>query len=62
MLKVIAQGFIRPDRLSEVAPLYRELVDKTRQEPLCISYELFINQKDVSAPSSPLFRGGQIHG
>lgn len=46
MLKVIAQDFIRPDRLSEVTPLYRELVEKTRQEPLCISYELFINQKD----------------
>lgn len=46
MLKVIAQDFIRPDRLGEVAPLYRELVDKTRQEPLCISYDLFIDHKD----------------
>lgn len=46
MLKVIAQDFIRPDRLGEVAPLYRELVEKTRQEPLCISYDLFIDQKD----------------
>lgn len=46
MLKVIAQDFIRPDRLAEVATLYRELVEKTKQEPLCISYDLFINQKD----------------
>lgn len=46
MLKVIAQDFIRPDRLSEVAPLYKELVEKTRQEPLCLSYELFVDQKD----------------
>jgi len=46
MLKVIAQDFIRLDRLDEVAPLYRELVEKTKQEPLCISYDLFIDQKD----------------
>lgn len=46
MLKVIAQDFIRLDRLADVAPLYRELVEKTRQEPLCLSYELFTNQKD----------------
>ncbi len=46
MLKVIAQDFIRPDRLAEVALLYRELVEKTKQEPLCISYDLFIDQKD----------------
>ncbi len=48
MLKVIAQDFIRPDRLAEVAPLYRELVEKTKQEPLCISYDLLIDQKDPS--------------
>ncbi|NYT22142.1 antibiotic biosynthesis monooxygenase [Alcaligenaceae bacterium] len=46
MLKVIAHDFIRPDRLSTVAPLYRELVQKTRHEPLCISYQLFVDQKD----------------
>ena len=46
MLKVIAQDFIRPDRLAEVEPLYRELVEKTRQEPLCLSYDLFVDQKE----------------
>ncbi|MCS3802421.1 quinol monooxygenase YgiN [Chromobacterium alkanivorans] len=46
MLKVIAQDFIQPDRVAEVMPLYRELLAKTRQEPDCISYELFIDQKD----------------
>lgn len=46
MLKVIAQDFIHPDRVDEVTPLYRELVEKTRKEPRCISYEMFINQKD----------------
>lgn len=46
MLKVIAQDFIKPDRLDAVIPLYRELVEKTKQEPLCVSYDLFVDQKD----------------
>lgn len=45
MLKVIAQDFIHPDHIATVMPLYRELVEKTRQEPLCLSYELFVDQK-----------------
>lgn len=46
MLKVIAQDFIHPDLVAQVLPLYRELVEATRKEPLCISYDLFIDQKD----------------
>ncbi len=46
MLKVIAEDFIHPDAVEQVLPLYRELVEKTRQEPACIAYDLFINQKD----------------
>lgn len=46
MLKVIAQDFIQVDKIDLALPLYRELVEKTRAEPLCISYELFIDQKD----------------
>lgn len=46
MLKVIAQDFIKPESVSLVLPLYRELVDKTRQEPLCIAYDLFVDEKD----------------
>ena len=45
MLKVIAEDFIKPEAVETVLPLYRELVDKTRQEDLCISYDLFIDQK-----------------
>lgn len=45
-LKVIAQDFIKPGCVEVVMPLYRELVNKTREEPLCLSYDLFINQKD----------------
>jgi len=46
MLKVVAQDFIKPDAIETVLPLYRELVEKTRQEELCIAYDLFIDQKD----------------
>lgn len=46
MLKVIAQDFIKPEAVGIVMPLYRELVEKTRQEELCIAYDLFIDQKD----------------
>ncbi|MGQ3672065.1 putative quinol monooxygenase [Xanthobacter sp. TB0136] len=46
MLKVIAEHFIKPEAVDTVLPLYRELVEKTRQEPLCISYELFTDQSD----------------
>lgn len=46
MLKVIAQDFIDPKHLAEVMPLYRELVQRTRREPLCIAYDLFIQQDE----------------
>ncbi|MBU3825176.1 MAG: antibiotic biosynthesis monooxygenase [Candidatus Oceanisphaera merdipullorum] len=46
MLKVIAQDFIKLDCIEVVMPLYRELVEKTKEESRCISYDLFINQKD----------------
>ena len=46
MLKVIAEDFIKADAIPIVLPLYRELVDRTRAEPLCIAYELFEDRKD----------------
>jgi len=46
MLKVIAQDFIKPEAVEIVLPLYRELVERTRQEPLCIAYDLFEDRKD----------------
>ena len=46
MLKVVAHDFIKLDAIETVRPLYAELVEKTQQEPLCISYELFVDQKD----------------
>ena len=47
MLKVIAQDFIQPDCIQDVLPLYRELVSKTREEPLCLAYALYVDQKDL---------------
>ena len=47
MLKVIAQDFIKLEHIDRVMPLYRELLEKTKAEPRCISYELFIDQKDA---------------
>lgn len=46
MLKVIAQDFIKPECIEQVMPLYRELVAKTKAEPLCQAYDLFINPED----------------
>ncbi|MDQ0509946.1 putative quinol monooxygenase [Ancylobacter amanitiformis] len=46
MLKVIAQDFMRVESIDLVLPLYRELVEKTRQEAHCLAYDLFIDQKD----------------
>lgn len=46
MLKVIAQDFIKLEHLEAVMPLYKELVEKTQNEPRCLSYNLFIDQKD----------------
>lgn len=46
MLKVIAEDFIKPEVIETVLPLYRELVEKTKQEAQCIAYDLFVDQKD----------------
>lgn len=46
MLKVIAEDFIQPEHIAIVTPLYRELVAATKQEPLCIAYDLYIDEKD----------------
>lgn len=48
MLKVIAEDFIKTEAIEIVMPLYRELVAATKQEPLCISYDLYVGQKKRS--------------
>jgi len=46
MLQVIAKNHILPEYIDEIMPLYRKFVEKTKKESLCVSYALFINQKD----------------
>lgn len=46
MIKVIAEDFIKPEHIEKVLPLYQELVEKTKQEPLCIEYNLYRDQED----------------
>ena len=49
MIKVIAKSLIKDSELEKVNNLYSELVQMTRQEDGCISYELFqdINNKNL---------------
>ncbi len=47
MIKVVAEDFIKPEFIDIVKPLYAELVEKTRQEELCIEYDLFVDQDDL---------------
>ncbi|MBG6240483.1 MAG: antibiotic biosynthesis monooxygenase [Candidatus Symbiopectobacterium sp. Dall1.0] len=46
MLKVIAEDFIKPEAIETVLPLYRELVEATKKEPLCIAYDLYVDEKE----------------
>lgn len=41
MLKLIAEDFIESQYISTVLPFYEELVEETRKECGCISYELY---------------------
>lgn len=43
---MIAEDFIKPKAIEIVLPLYRELVEATKQEPLCIAYDLYVDEKD----------------
>lgn len=46
MLKVIAEDFIKPEHIDTVMPFYLALVSATKKEPLCIDYNLYIDEKD----------------
>ena len=46
MLKVIAEDFINTECVDTVLPLYRELIAAPKQEPLCIAYDLYRDEKD----------------
>jgi quinol monooxygenase YgiN len=46
MIKVLAKCAYEADVWETVAPLYRELIEKTRQESGCVEYSLFIDLED----------------
>ncbi|MDX7989456.1 antibiotic biosynthesis monooxygenase [Xenorhabdus sp. 12] len=46
MLKVIAEDFIQINAIEIVLPFYHELVEATKREPLCIAYDLYVDQED----------------
>lgn len=48
MIKVVARGYFYEDKTEEAIKLYEELVEKTRKEEGCISYNLFMDIKDNS--------------
>lgn len=46
MLKVVAKCTLAPGIMEKAAPLYRELIEKTRRENGCIDYGFFIDPAD----------------
>lgn len=46
MVKVVAQNFVKEDKLDEAIKLYEELVALTRKETGCIKYEMYQDEKD----------------
>ena len=47
MIKVIAHFYIKPEFVEKTESLFKELVEKSRKDKGCISYELFEVQGDT---------------
>jgi quinol monooxygenase YgiN len=46
MIKIVVKSILKPGSWEKLAPLYRELLEKTHQEKGCVEYSLFIDTKD----------------
>jgi quinol monooxygenase YgiN len=46
MIRVVAKHFIKKNKVDEILKIYKILVDKSRNDEGCISYELFQDIKD----------------
>jgi quinol monooxygenase YgiN len=46
MIKVVARNYLKEGSQDDVLKLVEELIEKTRREAGCISYELFQSQSD----------------
>jgi len=47
VFKLIAEDFIQTDKIDVVLPLYKELIEKTKQEQGCIAYDLYHDLKQA---------------
>lgn len=45
-MKLVSKRIVKEGKIQEVINLFKELADKSRQEPGCLSYELYQDQKD----------------
>ncbi|MDF2879908.1 MAG: antibiotic biosynthesis monooxygenase [Clostridiaceae bacterium] len=48
MIKVVAKHFVKENKIDEILKLYKILVEKSRNDEGCISYELFQDVNDQS--------------
>lgn len=48
MIRVVAKHFIKKNKADEILKIYKVLVDKSRNDEGCISYELFQDVNDES--------------
>jgi len=46
MIKVVAKGYAQEDKVNEIIEMCKELVELTRKEDGCISYELYQDIND----------------
>ena len=46
MVRLMAQNEVKLEHLSEALNLYKELVQKTREESGCIKYDLYVDEKN----------------
>ena len=51
MLKVVSRRTIKPEHLEKVIKMYEKMIDETRKEKGCISYEFFqdVNETNTIA-------------
>lgn len=47
MIKVVAHFYIKPEFIEKTDVLFKELIEKSRKEKGCISYELFEAEGDT---------------
>ena len=50
MVRVIAKNFIKPEPISQVEPIFRELIEAThKNDKGCVEYRLYTDPKETGA-------------